>query len=109
MPSDLAAGLRPRRRLPAIVVAALLLLISAPAAIDARDAPAPRRASIDVRADAALGDTSARTTTSTSRPPPQPSSETSSGVLPLVLAALLFLALLVPSAGYHSHRHWHSR
>ena len=109
MPSDLVAGLRPRWRLPAIVVAALLLLISAPAAIDARETPAPRPASIGARADAGLVGTSARTTTSTSRPSPQPSSESSSSVLPLVLTALLFLALLVPSAGYHSHRHWHSQ
>jgi hypothetical protein len=108
MPPDPAVG-SPLWRLPAIVVAALLLLISAPAVTDARDAPAPRPALIGSRAEAALGDTSARTTTSTSRPPQQPSSDASSIVLPLVLAALLFLALLVPSTGYHWHRHWHPR
>jgi hypothetical protein len=57
----------------------------------------------------AVGDTSRRTTTSTTRPAQRPSAESSNPVPALILAALLFLALLVPTTGYHTHTHgrWH--
>jgi len=109
MPTDLAAGARPVRRCAAIVVAALLLLISAPGATAAPDAPTLRPASNSRHARGALSDTSVRTTSSTTRSPGQPSGDSSNGVLPLILAAILLLALFAPSTGYHSHGHWHHR
>jgi hypothetical protein len=109
MPTDLAAGARPVRRCAAIVVAALLLLISAPGATAASDAPTPRPASTRPHARGAHSDTSARTVTSTTRSPRQPSGDSSNDVLPLILAALLLLALFGPSTNYHSHGHWHPR
>jgi hypothetical protein len=108
MPTDLAAGARPVRRCAAIVVAAILLSISAPGATAASDAPTPRPAS-NHHALGARRDTPVRTTTSTTRSSRQASGDSSNLALPLILAALLLLALLTPPTGYHSHGHWHHR
>lgn len=105
---DPAPGSGPLRRRAVIVALGLALLVAAPGATGASDAP--QLASTSSHVGGAVAGTSARTTTSTSRPPQQqPSADPSSPVLPLVLAALLFLALLVPTTRYHAHGHWHPR
>jgi hypothetical protein len=109
MPTDLAAGAQPVRRRAVIVVAALLLLLSAPGATAAADAPPPRPAMSSDNAAGVRSDTPARTTTSTTRTSRQPSGDSANVALPLILAALVLLALLGPPTGYHSHGHWHHR
>jgi hypothetical protein len=109
MPPDPTPGSGPLRRCAVIVVLSLVLLVAVPGATGASDAPAPRAAPTSSHLGGPLAGTSRRTTTSTSRPPQQTSADPSSPVLPLVVAALLFLALLVPTTSYHSHGHWHPR
>jgi hypothetical protein len=59
------------------------------------------------KADGPATTATAEVTTSTSRPPAARGPVASSLVLPLVLAALLVLALLDPPPRFYSHRYWH--
>ena len=88
----------------AVVIAVLL---SVPAAGNPGVRPAPTAASGD-GAGAVTG-TSAKPTTSTGRAGQQRSADPPGTLLPMVLAAILFLALLAPVSGFHWHGHWHSR
>ena len=99
---------RQRSRLLAASALAVAILLSAPAAGIAGTIPA-RTASVSTDASRAITDAPARPASSTSQVGQQRRADSSSAVLPIVLAAILFLALLVPSSGFYSHGRWHSR
>jgi hypothetical protein len=91
----------------AAILLAAILLVSPPLAGPAAAAPVPVLASPrpEVRVSATTA-VEATSTTSTIRPRAGHDAATS-GWLPLVLAAIFFLALLTPAYGSHSHAHWH--
>ena len=107
MPLDLVAGSLTLRRRMMLITVAVMLVILAPGPVGADEALGPRPALASPHDGGAVTDTAAPATTSTSRPRQGPSADSSSTVLPLLLAAILFLALLVPSTTYHSHGHRH--
>lgn len=89
----------------AAILLAATLLVSPPLAGITAAAPAPMVAS--PRPEVGVSATTAHEeTTSTTRPRAGHDAATS-GWLPLVLAAIIFLALLAPAYGSHSHAHWH--
>jgi hypothetical protein len=85
-------------RAVAVVVLSITLLLS-----PALEGSAAARPKADRPATTAV----AKAVTSTSQPPAGRAATPRSGALPLVLAAILLLALLDPPFGFHSHRHWH--
>jgi hypothetical protein len=90
----------------AAILLAATLLLSPPLAGITAAAPAPTVAS--PRPEVGVSATTAHEeTTSTTRPPRAEHDAATSGWLPLVLAAIIFLALLAPGYGSHSHAHWH--
>jgi hypothetical protein len=103
----LAAGRAPLRRCWVLALALVVLPLVPRSAVAAPAAGPP---------PAAVAPEAGATTTSTSTPATSPADGgrergpgASDVVLPIVLAALLFLALLGPPHGLsHSHRHWHS-
>jgi hypothetical protein len=100
-PSSRPARRRPTLALAAALAAAVLVLGLCSGAASAA-AAAPEQAQEPV-------------TTTTSRPVPSTSAPQRDGepgssgwMLPMVLAAIIFLALLGPTSWSHSHGHWHS-
>jgi hypothetical protein len=108
MRSDPAAGRGLPRRCGVVLALALAALLAIPGSASAEpvvDGP---------RLVQAPGDEGVATTTSTpAKGPTGGSSEerrsrASSLLLPLVLAAIVFLAVLGPRGIPHTHHHWHS-
>ena len=85
-------------RAVAMVALAITLLLSPGLVGSAAAGPAAAVPATTVATEAA---------TSTSQPPAGRASGPRSGVLPLVLAVIVLLALLDPPSVFHSHRHWH--
>lgn len=109
MPPDPATGQALLQRSMSVVVAiavAIAVLGSASCAGAADVAPATPGDGVTAAAGSAVTTTSARTTTSTIGAGRQAGTE-SNEMLPLLFAAIVFLVLLVPASGFHSHGHWH--
>ena len=94
-------------RAVAVVALAAMLLVSPALAGLGAARPAPIEATTGSRADRPATTVQVEGATSTSRPPAGRASASWSPMLPLVLAAIVLLALLDPPSGFHSHRHWH--
>lgn len=94
------------RRIAVVALAVTLLAWPAGPVIAAAEA-APLAATAGPKADGPATTATAGAMTSTSRPPADRRPAASSAVLPIVLAALLVLALLDPPPRFYSHRYWH--
>jgi hypothetical protein len=106
MRSDPAGGRVLPRRYRVVLLAALAALLPVPCSLDAEPAAGgPHLVAAPVAAAATT--TSRPSTTRADQPREERQSRTSSLLLPLVLAAILFLAVLGPSSTSHTHRHWH--
>ena len=90
------------------VVLALVALVSGPP-VETAEAATETPVAVAAPGGAVVTPTSAPSPTSTSRPVQRRRPRPSRIWLPLVLAALVFLALLGTPPGYHSHSHRHSR
>jgi hypothetical protein len=94
------------RRIAVVALAVTLLVWPAGAVIAAAE-PAPLEATAGPKAGGPATTATAGAMTSTSRPPAGRGPAASSAVLPMVLAALLVLALLDPPPRLYPHRYWH--
>ena len=109
MCSGPAAGRGLPRRCGVVLALALTVLLAVPGSADAEPVVGGPRL-----AQAPGGGEGVATTTSTSAKDPaggspeERRSGASSVLLPLVLAAIVFLAVLGPRGIPHTHHHWHS-
>jgi hypothetical protein len=93
-----------------VVAVAIMILLLIRDSVVANPASGPLVVAAAPASRAAVTPTSRPPTTSTIRSGQDGGAEASDPVLPIVLAAILILALLGPTSGFpHSHRHWHSR
>jgi hypothetical protein len=97
----------PGVRAVAVAALAVMLLLSPALLASAVAGPVPLEAAMGPKADRPATTAAAEAATSTSRPPSSRASAPWSAVLPLVLVAILVLALLDPPSGFHTHQHWH--
>jgi hypothetical protein len=91
----------------AVLALAVVLLLSPALVRFAVAGPVSLEATRSREADRPATTDTAKAVTSTSRPPAGRASASWSPVLPLVLAAILVLAVLDPPSGFHLHQHWH--
>jgi hypothetical protein len=106
---DLASSTLPLRSgAITAVVLAIVVMVSVPSPGNADTAPSAPHAWAGPNAGGAPVTTSTKATTSTNAHEQRRTVRDAGTTLPLVLAAIIFLALLVPASGFHSHRHWHS-
>lgn len=91
------------------VVVTVTLLLLVPNTLAASSPPEPPRPAAALAAGTTPGTaTSKPPTASTVRSGQENDSADSDPILPIVLAAIIFLAVLGPTSGLsHSHRHWH--
>jgi hypothetical protein len=106
MRRDRLGGIAVRWALVALTVAAWLLSVAPATAATRPELDGPCVEACTTLRAAASEPPSATTTT---RPQDERGGGARETVLPLVLGAIVFLALLASGPGYHTHGHWHSR